>query len=73
MSEAIIARVRAPPPTKSIYRGRSLSLIVPMDIAESNTWLVGTVPPTLVSGGDPSRPFTLKNLEAPEKFLAKVN
>ena len=55
-----------------MHRERTFTPAIPLETtAESNTRLVGHEPTTSVSGGDPGRPFTLKNLEGPGKFSGK--
>ena len=42
---------------------------MPLGIAaESNTKPIGTIPMATMGRGDSTRPFTLKNLEVPNKF-----
>lgn len=72
MSKLVMASVRAPP-TKLIHPKRTITHAVLIEtIGESNYNPLGTIPPhTTQSSGDSTRPFTLKNLEAPWKFAGK--
>ena len=63
LTEPIISWVRAPPPPKPIHREKTVTLIVPLEIAvESNARPVGIVVTATIGSGDSSRPFTLKSL-----------
>ena len=70
-SEPDIAWVTAPP-ASVVHRERTFTPAMPWETtAESNTRLAGQELATSINGGDPRRPFTLKNLEAPRKFFGK--
>ena len=70
-SEPDIARVTTPL-ASVVHQERTFTPAMPLETTvESNTRLVGQEPATSVSGGDPGRPFTLKNVEAPGKFFGK--
>ena len=69
LAEPMISRVRAPPPEEPVYRERTVTPALPLETAaESSARPAITIPTTTVGGGGSWRPFTLKNLEAPEKF-----
>ena len=69
LTEPVISRVRAPPLEEPIYRERTVTPVMPLETAaESSARPAVKVPTATVGGGDSGRPFTLKNLEAPEKF-----
>ena len=83
--EPIVARVSAPPPPV-VHQERTLThtmLVKTMEAsrtkptvpvgmrAEDSAKPIGMEPARSVNGGDPIRPFTLKNLEAPRKFPAR--
>ena len=72
LTEPIILWVRAPPPPKPKHQERMVTPIVSWKtIAESSAGPDGTIPMARVGDGNSSRPFTLKNLEAPGKFSSE--
>ena len=73
MLEVVITRIRASL-APVVHCDRTVTPIVLLETtAKSNPKPIGSKLAILVSGGDPARPLTLKNLEAFRKFLAKVH
>ena len=64
--EPSMSWVRAPPLEEPVHWEKTIIPTVPLEIvAESRP--AYTIPTATVGGGDPARPSTLKNLEAPGK------